>query len=439
MLERVRRYMEKEGLLTPGGGVIVGLSGGADSMALLDLLTLLGYPCVAAHCNFHLRGEESQRDADFVRRWCKSVDVPFTSVDFDTRQYAADRKLSIEMAARELRYDWFEVIRSQHDAEAIAVAHHRDDSVETLLLNLIRGTGIRGLTGIRPKRGRVIRPLLCLTRSEIERYLDDRGIPFVYDSSNGDDRYLRNAVRMRLIPLMEELNPAVKENIDRTAQHFSEAEKIYSAAIREQTSAVCHDGLIDIPVLKQSPSPRSLLFEILAPMGFTPSAIEDIAESMDAIPGKQFMGKSVRVIKDRDAFLITPLPDENDPLSYRIEMGATQIDQPLQMEIRSLGMPVTIERCSDRLYADQDRLQFPLLLRRWEQGDWFIPFGMKGKKKLSDFFTDRKMSLYDKEKVWVLLSGEDVVWIVGERMDERYRVTRQTKRVLQIRLKREKA
>ena len=434
MLDTVRRYIEKEELLSPGCRIIVGVSGGVDSMALLDLLILLGYQCVAAHCNFHLRAEESQRDADFVRRWCKQGDIPFLSVDFDARQYAADRKISVEMAARELRYDWFEIIWQQQDAEAIAVAHHRDDSVETLLLNLIRGTGLKGLTGISPKKGRLVRPLLCATRTEIEQYIGERDIPTIYDSSNSDEHFLRNAIRLRLIPLMEELNPSVKEAIHRTTRHLTETEKIYNDAIAHLTATVCRDEWIDIPALKESPSPRSLLHEILTPYGFTPSVIGDIAESLDATPGKLFLADNYRVIKDRDAFLITPLPKDDAESPYRIEQGTTLLHKPLPMQIRSLNMPVTIEKNKSILTVDQDLLRFPLSLRRWQPGDWFIPFGMNGRKKLSDYFTDRKMNLRDKEEVWVLLSEHDVVWVVGERPDDRFRVTDKTRKVLQIRL-----
>lgn len=437
MLERVRRFIEKEQLLTPGGRVIVGLSGGMDSMALLDLLILLGYHCVAAHCNFHLRGEESQRDTDFVRRWCKSIDVPYTSIDFDTRQYATDRKISVEMAARELRYDWFEIIRRQSDAEAITVAHHRDDSVETLLLNLIRGTGIRGLTGIAAKNRRVVRPLLCVTRAEIEQYIRERDIPYVFDSSNNEDHYLRNAIRLHLIPLLEQLNPAVRETLHRTSLHLAEAEKVYNTAIADQTATVYQHNKIHIEKLEQTPSPRSLLFEILTPLGFSPSVIEEIYENMHATPGKVFLARHHRVIKDRDAFITAPLQEHTEKGSFRIDREMTVLSNPLPLQIQSYEMPVQIEKSASLLYADQEHLQFPLLLRRWQPGDWFIPFGMKGKKKLSDYFTDRKLSLRDKEEVWVLLSGEDVVWIVGERMDNRFRVTDRTKRVFVIRLEKE--
>ena len=432
-METVQRYIEKNELLTKGCRVIVGLSGGADSMALLDLLTLLGYQCVAAHCNFHLRGDESQRDADFVRRWCKDIDVPYRSVDFDTRQYAADRKISIEMAARELRYRWFEMMRVQHQAEAIAVAHHRDDSVETVLMNLIRGTGIKGLSGIAPKNRKVVRPLLSVSREEIARYMVSRDIPYVFDSSNNDDLFLRNALRLHVIPTLEELNPAVKEAIYRTAQHVAQAEKVYNAAMKESMEKVVQNDRIDVRELRKTPSPQSLLFELLTPMGFGPSTIQDICSSMDAEPGKIFLSRSHRVIKDRDYFLIDQLPDkEATEQSFFIELQTNALTMPLPLTFSILPMPITIERNKRFLYADFDQLRFPLTLRKWRQGDWFIPFGMKGRKKLSDYFTDRKFSLKDKEAAWVLLSGEEIVWIVGERPDERYRIREGTLRVFHV-------
>lgn len=433
MLDTIRTYIQKEKLLSVEATVIVGLSGGMDSMALLDILTLLGYRCVAAHCNFHLRGAESDRDGDFVRRWCKSVDVPLVSIDFDTREYASDRKISIEMAARELRYRWFEMMRVQHQAEAIAVAHHRDDSVETVLMNLIRGTGIKGLSGIAPKNRKVVRPLLSVSREEIVRYMVSRDIPYVFDSSNNDDLFLRNALRLHVIPTLEELNPAVKEAIYRTAQHVAQAEKVYNAAMKESMEKVVQNDRIDVRELRKTPSPQSLLFELLTPMGFGPSTIQDICSSMDAEPGKIFLSRSHRVIKDRDYFLIDQLPDkEATEQSFFIELQTNALTMPLPLTFSILPMPITIERNKRFLYADFDQLRFPLTLRKWRQGDWFIPFGMKGRKKLSDYFTDRKFSLKDKEAAWVLLSGEEIVWIVGERPDERYRIREGTLRVFHV-------
>ncbi|SFL40178.1 tRNA(Ile)-lysidine synthase [Porphyromonadaceae bacterium KH3CP3RA] len=430
MIDRVRRFIEKEKLLTPDATVVVGLSGGMDSMVLLDLLTLLGYQCVAAHCNFHLRGEESNRDAEFVKRWCKGIDIPFTSIDFDTTQYATDKKISIEMAARELRYDWFEIIRCQYDAEAVAVAHHKDDSVETVLLNLIRGTGIKGLTGIMPRNRYVVRPLLCVTRAEIEGYIIGRDMPYVFDSTNDDDIYLRNSLRLNIIPQLEKLNPSVKDAVWRTSRNLSEAEKIYSASMRDTVRELFRDHKIDIAMLRKTPSPRSVLFEILSPLGFGAPVIDDIHLGMESASGKVFYSKNYRLIKDRDFFILDQIADAGTgEKAVYIDSETEEIIEPLHLKIRKEKMPLSIEKNRRFLYADAGKLLFPLTLRRWKEGDWFIPFGMKGRKKVSDYFTDRKYNLKEKENAWILLSGDEIVWIVGERPDERYKVTEESRDV----------
>ncbi|MCK9502205.1 MAG: tRNA lysidine(34) synthetase TilS [Lascolabacillus sp.] len=433
MIDRVQKFIQSEKLLPHNAKVIVGLSGGMDSMVLLDLLVLLEYRCIAAHCNFHLRGAESDRDADFVRKWCKNTDIPFTSIDFDTTGYAEDRKISIEMAARELRYEWFEILRKQYEADAIAVAHHRDDSVETVLLNLIRGTGIKGLSGISPRNGYVVRPLLTVSRSEIEDYIIERELPYVTDSTNDQDIYLRNYLRLNVIPKLEVVNPSVKESIIRTSKNISEAEKIYSESIREYIDVVFINDKINIPMLKKTASPQSVLFELLSPLGFTSSTIEDIFQSMDSTPGKVFLSDRYRVIKDRSDFILEKIT--SDIISdehYPIEEESKEITFPVRFNLRKEKTPVKIEKKKNILYADADKLKFPLIMRRWKAGDWFIPFGMNGKKKLSDYFTDRKFSLKDKKEAWVILSGENIVWIVNERSDNRYKITDESKNIFII-------
>lgn len=433
MIDRVQKFIQSEKLLPHNAKVIVGLSGGMDSMVLLDLLVLLEYRCIAAHCNFHLRGAESDRDADFVRKWCKNTDIPFTSIDFDTTCYAEDRKISIEMAARELRYEWFEILRKQYEADAIAVAHHRDDSVETVLLNLIRGTGIKGLSGISPRNGYVVRPLLTVSRSEIEDYIIERELPYVTDSTNDQDIYLRNYLRLNVIPKLEVVNPSVKESIIRTSKNISEAEKIYSESIREYIDVVFINDKINIPMLKKTASPQSVLFELLSPLGFTSSTIEDIFQSMDSTPGKVFLSDRYRVIKDRSDFILEKIT--SDIISdehYLIEEESKEITFPVRFNLRKEKTPVKIEKKKNILYADADKLKFPLIMRRWKAGDWFIPFGMNGKKKLSDYFTDRKFSLKDKKEAWVILSGENIVWIVNERSDNRYKITDESKNIFII-------
>lgn len=441
MLEKVRDFINRENLIPQNSTVIVGLSGGMDSMVLLDILTLLGYNCIAAHCNFHLRNDESDRDEKFVKNWCKTIDTQYTSINFDTKQYAADRKISIEMAARELRYCWFETIRNEYQADYIAVAHHKDDSVETLLLNLIRGTGIKGLTGISPKNGHIVRPLLCLSRNEIESYISERDIPYVTDSTNHEDIYLRNSLRLNVIPLLETLNPSVRETIFRTSRNLTEAEKIYSESIQKSISKVFNDNKIYIDELKRTASQRSVLFELLTPYSFTPSTIEDIYESIDSISGKIFYSdvnsdlgkKGYRLIKDRNIFLLDALTEcNNKDKTFLIEEGANEILEPIRLIIRILNSSDEIKYHRNILYLDEEKIKYPLELRRWRAGDWFIPFGMKGRKKLSDYFTDHKFTLKDKAEAWILTSGEDIVWLVGERNDDRFKITDRTKKIVAI-------
>jgi tRNA(Ile)-lysidine synthase len=431
MIEKVRSYIKENRLLKPDDRVIVGLSGGMDSMTLIDVLLSLGYNCMAVHCNFHLRGEESERDAAFVEQWCESAKVGLVSVDFDTYRYAAEHKISIEMAARELRYKWFEDIRKKHHADAIAVAHHRDDLAETVLLNLIRGTGIRGLSGISPKNNFIVRPLLGVSRDEIEAYVDERKLPFIFDSSNSDDAFVRNFLRLNVIPLLEKINPSVKNSIYRTAQHVGEARKIYDFYVENQKKAIFTDNRIDIDKLKTTLSPATMLFEILSPFGFNASVIEDICQCLDSIPGKVFYSNDYRLIKDRKDLILDKISDENfSQREYAIDKVSQEITDPIRLKISFLSGNITINKDARFLYADADKLSFPLTLRKWQPGDWFIPFGMKGRKKLSDFFTDRKFSLPDKENAWVLTSDEDIVWVVGERSDDRFKITESTENVL---------
>lgn len=431
MLHKIEKYIDEQDLLKPDSTVIVGTSGGADSMALLDILRRLNYTCIAAHCNFHLRGSESNRDAAFVRNWCEQHKIEVTFTDFDTHKYAREHKVSIEMAARELRYRWFEAIREKYSAQAIAVAHHRDDSIETVLLNLIRGTGIKGLTGISPKNGYIVRPLLVVSHEEIRDYLRERDIPFVFDSTNADDAFLRNAIRLKIMPALETLNPAVKEAIQRTSYHLSETEKVYQHSLEQWTKDIFIDNKIAIEPMKKSPSPRSLLFHILSPLGFSPSDIEDVFESINAQPGKIFYANTgYRLTRDRDYFLLDKVQPQTSESVFYIDADCIEMTHPIHLKIEKISSDNAIVKDKSILYLDMDTISFPLVLRRWKPGDWFVPFGMNGRKKLSDYFTDRKFSVSDKENVWILVSGDDIVWIVGERSDNRFRVADTTRKML---------
>lgn len=437
MITQVNEYISHHNLLTKQSKVLVGLSGGPDSMALIHILIQLGYNCIAGHCNFHLRGENSNSDAAFVNRWCAENDIPLFTIDFDTESYATSKKISIEMAARELRYDWFEKIRLEQNATSIGIAHHKDDSVETILINLIRGTGIKGLTGIPITNKYIVRPLLDVSRSEIMEYLSLNEVPYVIDNTNEEEIYTRNTLRLKVLPTLEKINPSVKNSIVTTANNLKEVEKIYDAYIQYAIATVLQDNLIDIAKLQQTYSHQSVLFEILSPLGFTPSVIEDIANNLDSIPGKIYLANSYRLLKDREHLVISKHnPTGDEVKEYLIYPDTVNSVLPINIKIESENYTpdFKIQKNRSILHVDSDKLNFPLVLRKWRKADWFVPFGMKGKKKLSDFFTDNKFTLFEKEETWILISGDDIVWIVNHRADNRFKVNSTTKTVCTITL-----
>lgn len=420
MIERkVRQYIDSEHLFSMNARVLVALSGGGDSVALLRILYALGYVCEAAHCNFHLRGEESDRDEVFVKRLCEKMGIPLHRIDFETERYAVENKISIEMAARELRYNWFAEIKKKTKADVIAVAHHQDDSVETILLNLIRGTGLNGLLGIRPKNGSIVRPLLCLSRKEIIDYLQEMRQEYVTDSTNLQDEYTRNKIRLNLIPLMQEINPLVKEHMIDTSNYLNGIASIYIKGVEEGKIRVMDDGNIRITALLNEPAPETLLFEILYPLGFNSAQTKNILSALKQQAGKQFISKDGwRVIKDRELLLIDKKEEKEDP--------------PLKIskEEKEYTKDFVIPREKNIACLDADKLSGAIILRKWQIGDVFIPFGMKGKKKISDYLTDRKFSIQQKEQQWVLCCEDKIVWVVGERIDNRFKVDENTKRII---------
>lgn len=415
IVQKTSQYIHLAKLFSREDKILVALSGGADSVALLRLLLTLGYTCEAAHCNFHLRGEESNRDEAFVRQLCKDLGVQLYVIHFDTEKEAEERHISIEMAARELRYAWFENIRRECGANVIAVAHHQDDSVETLLLNLIRGTGINGLRGIQPLNGNIVRPLLGLDRKEIIDYLQDIKQDYVTDSTNLQDEYTRNKIRLNLLPMMQEINPSVKESILRTSQNLNEAAAIYNKGVEDAKQRVLTEEGINIRALQQEPAPATILFEILYPLGFNAAQVKDIYRALDGQSGKVFASPGFRVIKDRDLLLICPIHEPTKPV--------------LKITKQPYSQDFIIPRDKNTACFDADKLKHPLSLRLWQQGDTFVPFGMKGTKKVSDYLTNRKFSLPDKEQQWVLCCGKDIIWLIGERTDNRFRIDEDTKQV----------
>lgn len=422
--QRVIQYIEKENLFSTDNKILIALSGGADSVALLRILHTAGYQCEAAHCNFHLRGGESNRDEDFVRQLCRKYNIHLHTIDFDTTLYATEHHISIEMAARELRYNWFDNIKNESRADVIAVAHHQDDSVETMLLNLIRGTGITGLLGIRPKNGAIVRPLLCVNREEIISYLQSIGQDYVTDSTNMEDEYTRNKIRLNLLPLMQEINPSVKSNLMATSNYLNDVATLYNKCIEEaKTKIVTAEGIRISSLIKEA-VPEAILFEILHPLGFNSSQIKDIAYSLHGQSGKQFRSKEWRVVKDREFLLLENIRSvDNKQPPFKLIKEELEYTPEFQ-----------IPREKEVACFDADKLDSEVYYRKWQIGDSFVPFGMKGKKKISDYLTDRKFSISQKERQWVLCCGEHIAWLIGERTDNRFRIDEATRRIVIYRM-----
>ena len=421
--------------------IIIALSGGADSVALLHMFHQAGYKCVAAHCNFHLRNEESDRDERFVSDLCESLGVDLKIVHFKTEEYARLNKISIAMAARDLRYIWFEEIRELYKASFIAVAHHADDQIETCFLNLLRGTGIRGFTGMKEINGHILRPLLSIYRSELEEWLDQSDYKYINDSSNFTLDYKRNKIRHQLMPLLEDIQPNAKKTILRSIHNITEAEKIYDQALDKVKNDIIIEKSsgslrIDLTLLHDEQSIKTILFDIMSPYNFNRTTIEQLIKSLDnSQSGLMFYSTTHRLIKDRETLLIHSLDVDSAKMTeFFIQDRDSQITTPVCLHIQQVPYNelTEIEKTKQIAYFDFDKLSFPLVLRKWKKGDKMKPFGMKGSRKISDIFSDLKYDIYRKENSWLLCNGDDIIWLIGEKTHDSYKVTNQTKTVYRI-------
>lgn len=431
MIKGVRESIEREGLLSREGLHLVALSGGADSVALLHLLLEMGFRVEAAHCNFHLRGEESNRDEQFVADLCERLQVPLHRAHFDTRDYAALHHVSIEMAARDLRYHYFQQLADDIGAETICVAHHRDDAVETFLMNLLRGSGIHGLTGMRQRNGRVVRPLLAVSRADIEAYLKSIGECFVTDSTNLQTDVLRNKIRLQLIPMLKQLQPKAVENIGQTADFMLEIEQLFDEQYALQRSQLLSDDgrMLPIANLRNICFPENFLHEWLDPMGFNTSQIRQLLMLVGRFSGRTFESSTHQLLLDRDAIIVEPF--QNLPPSMKVpEEGRYHYWGNIAFKFAKSNN-VTISKSKYLATVDAAKVEFPLTVRPVQDGDRFVPFGMTGHRLLSDFLTDRKLTLFEKRRQLVITDRHDeILWVVGWRTDNRCRVSPQTTTVL---------
>ncbi len=436
MLNKFTQYIAKEKLFTVKHKLLVAVSGGNDSMALCELLREGGFNFAVAHCNFTLRGGESDADASFVEGYCLRNKIKYFYNSFDTAAYAGKNKISTQMAARDLRYAWFEELIKKHKFDYLLTAHHLNDNIETFFINLLRGSGINGLKGIVPKNGKKVRPLLFASREEIEKYIRQKGIIYREDSSNKEDKYLRNRLRHHLIPELKSLNPSFEQTMASELEILQQVNQLVFAEVakKKKSIALVKKDLckIDIEKLKKSGSPKLILFEIIKEYGFNSVHAANIFDGLDGLTGKMFFSETHQLLKDRKYLLIRDKSEVEDE-EASIYKKTDKIKAPVQLAISyykiKKGEPVKVPSLKNVAYLDADKLKFPMKITRWQTGDRFVPLGMQQSKKLSDFFVGEKMSMFDKDNQWILRNKDAIVWVIGSRIDDRFKITSSTKTV----------
>ncbi|SFG42201.1 tRNA lysidine(34) synthetase TilS [Pontibacter chinhatensis] len=440
MLQKVSDYIQAHGLCQPDSKILVAVSGGIDSVVLCEVLHQLKYDFAVAHCNFGLRAEDAEADQLFVKKLAKKYDVPFFTENFNTRAFADQEKLSIQMAARTLRYEWFERVRQQEGYDYIATAHHSNDLSETILLHLTKGTGIAGLHGIPPRNGHIIRPMLSITKDDIYEYVTERKLIWREDTSNETTKYQRNKIRHEVIPVLKEINPNLEETMQHTAERVSHAKSIVAAYIenlREQSIKEAENAwYVSLKPLQNATGLPVVLHELLRPFNFSYSVVLELVEALDGLSGKQFDSPTHTLVKDRDQLVITPR-NLSSFGSILIQEGDTQVQAgDLYFSIKYVDAGKYKLNTKPHVAAlDADQLRFPLKLRAWQEGDWFVPLGMNGKKKISDFLIDKKIPANLKDRILLLISDQSVAWVVNQRLDNRFKVTEKTQRVVEIMMK----
>ncbi|RAU82243.1 tRNA lysidine(34) synthetase TilS [Pontibacter arcticus] len=441
MLQKVLTYIKTHQLCQPGDKILAAVSGGIDSTVLCELLHQLKYDFALLHCNFGLRAEDAEADQLFVKKLAKKYEVPFFTENFNTRAYAELEKISIQMAARALRYNWFEEVRQREGYDYIATAHHSNDITETILLHLTRGTGIAGLHGIPAKNGNIIRPMLSVTKDEIYDFVTSNKLIWREDVSNETTKYQRNKIRHEVIPVLKEINPSLEETMQQTAERVSHAENIVNAYIeqlRNQSIKETEEAVyLLLEPLRNATGLPVVLHELLRPFNFSYSVVLELIAALEGISGKQFESPTHTLVKDREQLVITPR-NLSSFGSILINEGETTA-QAGNLYFTLTYTDADKYKLSTKPHVaalDADELKFPLKLRSWQEGDWFVPLGMNGKKKISDFLVDRKVPANLKNQTLLLVSEQSVVWVVNQRLDNRFKVTDKTQRVLEISIER---
>ena len=437
MLDEFLKYIQENNLIRKNTRVLMAVSGGIDSMVMAHLFIHTGIIAGIAHCNFCLRGEESDLDEALVKEFAGENKIPFYSRRFATKDHAKNNGISIQMAAREMRYEWFEAVRKENKFDCIAIAHNLNDNIETLLINLIRGTGISGLTGMKSKSKRIIRPLLFATREKITEYCKTCNISYREDKSNSETKYTRNKIRHLVIPLLREINPSIEETLNQTAARLSGINEIvseYTEGIRKLVSVKKGKATIFyIDKLKELKPGEAVIFELFRPFGIADTTSENLIKIMDGRSGSQVFTTTHRIIKNRNELLVYRF--ETPGNRYFIINNIENLSNTPHVVSAAVITELTGFKIPDDPHIaclDYEKVRFPLIIRKWERGDYFYPLGMKQRKKLSDYFVDRKFSLVKKEQALILESAGKIIWIIGERIDERSKVKGSTTKILKI-------
>ena len=434
MLSKLETHLSENFSFLKGKKILLATSGGLDSMVMADLFQKMNFDIAIAHCNFQLRGLESFGDQNFIQEYAERNKITFFITQFDTENFAKDYKLSIQIAARTLRYDWFYELLETKNYDYLLTAHHLDDNVETFLINLTRGTGLDGLTGIPEQNEKIIRPLLIFSRDEIEDYAKENNIQWREDSSNASDKYLRNKIRHYIVPVLKELNPDFLSSFQKTQNYLQEVQNMVEDAsimiYQQVAKEIGNEIHFDLKKMKQLPNYKSYLYQWLNEYNF--SAWEDIYDLVDAQSGKQVFSNNFVLLKNR-GFLILSEKNKMETDIYFIQKNENEVKIPLNISIYKVNE--ILETNVNTIFVDEDKLQFPLEIKKWQEGDYFEPFGMHGKsKKVSKFFKDEKLSILEKQNIWILYSDNQIVWILGMRQDNRFKIENTTKNILKIAL-----
>ena len=438
MLQNFNKHISHKFPFLQGKKLLIAISGGIDSVALTQLLHELKYDISLAHCNFNLRGRESDLDEESVRKLADKINIPFFNISFNTNKYAEANKLSIQVAARELRYEWFEKTRIENKLDYIITAHHKNDVLETFLFNLTRGSGLDGFTGIPEINGNIVRPLMKFTREEIEKYARKNCIEWREDKSNASTKYARNKIRHNIIPVLQELNPSLLETFDKTLENLQECKHIINDRITSISQEIksSENGILHLHIdkIKELSQPKAYLYELLKDYNFT--EWNNIVELLDAQSGKQVFSKSHRILKDRAFLLVSEINSKIEKDKVKIDKNISEFEhQNFKLEFENIDSNLLVEDSKKTVHVDKDLLKFPLHVRKWQKGDYFYPKGMQGKKKLSKFFKDEKFSLLEKEKTWLLCNADDtIIWVIGKRLDDQFKTTKNTTNNLKIKL-----